>query len=303
METRVFTNLLYYKTNYLFISVLVFLWALFSNWRLGFSTALLLCLWAYVIGARKAPLRVGQHHVSRTELYTTLVILSGSLLWLTGSFLLLLAVVALSGALALLHAVLRPRNTLSKLNKLGSDIRMATGLAGGGGGETSEEALSAELASMGDVVAALLGKPRLRPAKGGRSTASASTRSRVAGGGDVSGSSDVEGMASPRGVTQATPMYAGSNRSSGGGGSSSSGSGFYRGSGVQNATSAATVTSPFGLQPFDATPGPEGFAPVDLSGDTRTEGLYNRKHSEPAAMHADSLPRPGNKNKPRSNMD
>jgi hypothetical protein len=160
LETRVYTNLLYYKSNYVILSGALALWLTISMWRIPFSILLIVLIATYILGARRAPIQVGLRTATQTETYLALVLITVTVLWLTGVMYVLISWAALSLALAVLHATVRPTNMNAKITKLGTDIKMSVGR--GQRSTWEEDNVIAEMRTWADYFSAFRGTPRLR---------------------------------------------------------------------------------------------------------------------------------------------
>lgn len=149
-ERRVAANLWFWHSNYVWLSLAVSAWVLLRTPSLLLVLALSVMLWSYVLGVRKAPIVISGKPLTDTQKVGGCAALSLLLLLGSGNLVSLLFILALSTALVLLHASLRPANTKAKVSKFMASVRMnfggsssssssggssSGGLGGGAGGE------------------------------------------------------------------------------------------------------------------------------------------------------------------------
>ena len=110
VEKRIFTNLLYWRSNYLLFFSLVSLYSLYSSLWLCVAVLLIVAQWAYVFGVRRRPFVFGNRVLSAVETLGSMCLMSTMLLWLFGVLWRFTWMLNVGMAFVLLHAVLRPQN-------------------------------------------------------------------------------------------------------------------------------------------------------------------------------------------------
>jgi len=136
LTDAVWTNIIYYRTNYTLIAAVLALWAIFN--RPIFLLALLVIAagWLYVFVVRRFPITVQGRILQRQEKAGALAIASVVVLLLFGCLWATIWVAGFASLLVLLHAAFRPPNLKAKAARMGADARMrVSGLRGGGGSD------------------------------------------------------------------------------------------------------------------------------------------------------------------------
>jgi hypothetical protein len=176
LEKRAYSNVMYYRTNYLLLAAVLALWAFWSNWRMPFAFGLLLPLWMYVVGVRRQPVVIAARRLNAQQTTLGLVLASLMILYAAGALLSTVLIALLAGAVVFLHATLRPPTAYGRLNKLGSDMRAGIKSAFSTGGGSDGDAGDADdddafvVRSVGEGLRAMLGiGKRRRGGSGGGS--------------------------------------------------------------------------------------------------------------------------------------
>jgi hypothetical protein len=177
LEKRVYSNVMYYRTNYLLLAAVLALWAFWSNWRMPFAFGLLLPLWMYVVGVRRQPVVIAARRLNAQQTTLGLVVASLVILYAAGALLSTVLIALLAGAVVFLHATLRPPTAYGRLNKLGSDVRagiksaFSTGGSDGDAGDADDDEDAFVVRSVGEGLRAMLGigKRRRGGSRGGSS--------------------------------------------------------------------------------------------------------------------------------------
>ena len=152
-ERRVVSNVLYFKSNYALLALVLSVYSVVTRPRILFLTLPLLLLWIYVLAIRRKPIMLRGKTMTTIAKVAALVPFSFIVLALGGCVMQTMKLAALSIGAVLLHAALRPANIKTAFNKLGSyDAKdrvkygwMADGSAVGGEA-TEAEATSAAAA-------------------------------------------------------------------------------------------------------------------------------------------------------------
>jgi len=171
----VYSNVMYYRTNYLLLAAVLALWAFWSNWRMPFAFGLLLPLWMYVVGVRRQPVVIAARRLNAQQTTLGLVVASLVILYAAGALLSTVLIALLAGAVVFLHATLRPPTAFGRLNKLGSDMRagiksaFSAGGSDGDAGDADDDDDAFVVRSVGEGLRAMLGIGKRR--RGGSGSA------------------------------------------------------------------------------------------------------------------------------------
>jgi PRA1 family protein len=201
LEKRLVANLLHYRTNYISIVAVVFLWAFFRSLAMAMAFTVLLPLWLYAYGARKQPIVIGEKRLSKDETLYALLGITFVILWLSSSIMSTILSLFIGCGLCFLHATTRPPTMLSKLNRAGFNLKTAIFGSGSGSGSSAsssndeDDDESFEVRDIGEGFKALLGMGKKR--RGGASSAAAVSKKASGGRGhsDSGNIEDVEGRA------------------------------------------------------------------------------------------------------------
>lgn len=162
------TNILYYRTNYFFLGVVIALWAVYVcalaarrstssvltraftcpcrfN-RPIFLLAILLIVagWTYVFVVRRFPIEVQGKILSRQEKAGACAAGSVVVLWLFGCLWAAIWTAGFTSLVVLAHALFRPANRKAKATQMATDAKLRVSSAFGRGGDDVEAADSSD---------------------------------------------------------------------------------------------------------------------------------------------------------------
>lgn len=139
VEQRILTNLLHYRSNYLFICVVVMLLQLIFHPIAMFSIIMVSFLSFYVLIVMKQPIMISDVILSykHKQILTSLV--SIIILVITGALTAITWTIIYCIAICGLHMLFRPRSITSKANKAYEEIKLSGWFAGGSSNSSLHE--------------------------------------------------------------------------------------------------------------------------------------------------------------------
>lgn len=165
-EMRIFSNLWYFRSNYIVIALALSIYTIFTNIKLLLAILLISLICIYVFGLMQMPLNLGNGVVlSRMQTIAAVAFISLLILWNLSALAPAIFALCLSTSVILLHAALRHANVKARIAKAAQDLRMqfggnkdvdgevgelgvellnSMGVFGGGGGGGSEEGADAD---------------------------------------------------------------------------------------------------------------------------------------------------------------
>lgn len=123
MQDAVWTNIVYYRTNYVLIGLGFLIWAIARDFLMLLTLGLTFAAWFYVMSVRKEPFFIQKRPVSKRELMYALLIGSVFIAWLFGSILSIVWVAGMTSVVTLLHAALRHPNLKAKATRMATDAK------------------------------------------------------------------------------------------------------------------------------------------------------------------------------------
>jgi len=127
-EMRIFSNLWYFRSNYIVIALALSIYTIFTNIKLLLAILLISLICIYVFGLMQMPLNLGNGVVlSRMQTIAAVAFISLLILWNLSALAPAIFALCLSTSVILLHAALRHANVKARIAKAAQDIRMQFG--------------------------------------------------------------------------------------------------------------------------------------------------------------------------------
>ena len=127
-EMRVFSNLWYFRSNYILIALALSLYSILTNIKLLLAILLISLVCIYVFGLVQMPLNLGNGvMLSRMQTIAIVAFVSLLILWNLNALAPAIFALCLSTSVILLHAALRHANVKARLAKAAQDMRMQFG--------------------------------------------------------------------------------------------------------------------------------------------------------------------------------
>jgi hypothetical protein len=124
-EMRVFSNLWWWRSNYIVIATVVSFYTLVTNLNLVFALFLIGLLCTYIFGIAHMPLNLGNGVIiSRIQTIVIISFLSLLILWNLNALASAIFTICLNISIILLHAALRHANVKARIAKAAQDMRM-----------------------------------------------------------------------------------------------------------------------------------------------------------------------------------
>jgi hypothetical protein len=117
LEQRIITNLLHYRSNYVFVFLIVFCLQILLSPYILLTLVLVLSIWLYFLLGYKNSILIGDITIENTGKKIISSVISLILLSLTGYLERVLWSVLIPSFLCFLHMTFRPRSVTSKLHK------------------------------------------------------------------------------------------------------------------------------------------------------------------------------------------
>ena len=142
IETRMITNLLHYRTNYLIICSIVMAMMILSSPFLIVTALACIGVTMYFNHGLKGPIIIGETQLTAAQKAYVCVGINVFLFWVTGAAWQSIKIIIYSVGICGIHMLFRPRSITTTSNKMYEEFKLSGGFGnswlGGGGGSHTE---------------------------------------------------------------------------------------------------------------------------------------------------------------------